>query len=141
MSRLTSAISRIVLLGHPLEVGTRLGVKHKIVVEVEQFSEALLQVLLDRHLVRQDSVKRTLQPIIVGRLGIQAEAPVLWGTKGWSFRLATGKPNDVLRPRTFSEVARFLPHAALEVTLPTVMVSEGGSLRWSARARRSHAMT
>jgi hypothetical protein len=60
-------------VGHALEVGAGHIVEQQIVVELEQLSEALDQVLLDRLLVRQQPVQRSVQPLLVEALGSDTE--------------------------------------------------------------------
>ena len=56
-----------------LEVRARHVVQQQVVPQREQLAQSRLQVLLDRHLVRQQSIQRAVQTVVIHRLARQSE--------------------------------------------------------------------
>ena len=63
-----AAAGERVALGLTLEIRARHVVQQQLIVKLEQRSQALLEMHLQRSLVRQQAVKRSVQPIVVDAL-------------------------------------------------------------------------
>jgi hypothetical protein len=64
-----AAAGEPIALGLALEIRARHIIKQQLIVEIEQRSQALLEVGLQGLLVRQQTVERAVQPVIVDALG------------------------------------------------------------------------
>ena len=68
-----AAASEPIALGLALEIRARHIIQQELIVEIEQRSQALLEVGLQGLLVRQQTVERAVQPVIVDALGRHAQ--------------------------------------------------------------------
>ena len=71
-----AAAGERVALGLTLEVCARHVVQQQLIVKLEQRSQALLEMYLQRSLMRQQTVESTVQPIVVNALRRHAQEVV-----------------------------------------------------------------